>query len=178
MVEALGGMDNVLKFPNLENWNGDITINHMTAPVVRGNHGKPFLLFCYLVWNDETGKFNRLPKGEYLSRNKDDSWEGAYGEATQLNLGVGSNHIIKGSLAEKQMLNRIKRLINGEPVGIIQRYTKAGEEVLFVKENIDTPKNAYLKSDELAAFMKEPTNQYERDPVKGSEVFLYYLPSH
>jgi hypothetical protein len=168
MVEALGGIDAVLNLPVLEGWNGDIKLEDLSAPVMRGfsKGGKPFLLFSYLkcvpdtVWRVD---------GEYLGRGEK-GWKGVR-DTDQFSLG-GPNFIQDGTAEAKYMLDKIKRAMKGEAVGLVQQYKGIW---INKPEDVESfrPDNAYLEGDELTAFMKLSPFHYEkRPPAAFTELFL------
>lgn len=171
MVDALGGIDKVLGFPKLEAWDGrinydgtipDPTLAILTAPVMRGQHkGKPYLLFCYLMSSEHDGEM-RI-NGDILVR-ENNGWSRRYPLLSQLNCGI-HNAVPEGSLGETFMLDKIRRLMNYEPVGL-QKWFPINE-----RRNVN---NAYLEGEDLVAYMALDTSFYERRPEgRPTDLFLY-----
>ena len=176
MVEALGGSENVLQIPIIENWPGFISDEHLTAPVMRGYHndGRPFLLFCYMIYLHEYASYKI--QGEYLGRTKNNAWEGAYAYPSELNL-RSPNPIQDNTEAATHMLDKITRLMQGLPIGSVQKFPG----ICIVKPSGDkatwTPENARLEGEELRAFMDLDTLFYERKPPEQSTELVLYDPS-
>jgi len=165
MVDALGGIDQVLSFPKIGEWTGQITKSELKAPVMRGDDGS--LLFCYFKQGDRA-----KITGEYLKRNKDGTWEGAYSFPSELNLRVSNLKIKDGSLEEKYMLDKIHRLMNYKSVGRLEIYF----ENMFMKpadKESFRPTNAYLKGEDLTAYMDIETLFYERALKESTDIFLW-----
>lgn len=170
MVKALGGIKKVMSIPIIENWNGEITVDDLKAPVMIGSHrdGTPFLLFCY------TTSKSRAPTGEYLGR-KEGGWGGAYCYPSELNL--RSPNVIKdGTLEEKFMLDRITRLMNKRAMGTLERYEGSLASKPSKDKNSFRPNNAYLEGDELDAYMDLDTLFYEIKPSEGKTCILLHNP--
>lgn len=165
MVNALGGIEKVLSIPIIENWNGVLDKTNMSAPVMRGiSKQGPFLLFSYKMF---LKKYDTV-KIDYLVRTSK-GWQGACFKG-ELNLGLGETSILEGSLEENYMLNRIARLMKGQPLGKLKNYP----DVLLINPNreIPQPEDAYLKGDELTAYMKFETIFYEKK-VKPNTTNLF-----
>ena len=111
MMEVLGGVKKFRDIPFIE-WDGVPTNLRPNAPVMRGmNTEGHYLLFCYLKYLKDLGTYK--PRVEYLVR-KNNSWEGSSILPNELNLRSPAG-IPPGSLAEKFMLDKIKRLMQHEP---------------------------------------------------------------
>lgn len=169
MVEALGGLDKMKTFPTLTNWKGTNDANDLEAPVMIGNrHGAPFITFCYFR-NDGVNPWD--VRGEYIERSPE-GWRGIYAGENEINL-RDPNPIKEGSPDGKHMLDRIRRLMNGEPVGILKRYNNVAIMKPADKETI-RPNDSYLKGDEMTAYMDLPTIFYEREVEDGTtDLYLY-----
>ncbi|PJD95533.1 MAG: hypothetical protein CK425_08440 [Parachlamydia sp.] len=168
MVDALGGVDQVLSFPKIEGFTGQITRKDLKAPVMRGDDGS--LLFCYL-------KSSKIEvTGEYLRRNKDGTWEGTYAYPSELNLRVANLTIKDGSLEEKYMLDKINRLMHYKPVGRLEIYL---ENIIMKPADKDSfrPTQAYLSGEELTAYMDFETLFYERALNEGTTDLFLWDPS-
>ena len=175
MVEALGGLEKMKTFPTLTNWKGTLRVDDLKAPVMIGNrNGTPFLLFCYIKRDEEHVPhypvkeyfdLNGCSTGEYIERTPE-GWKGAYATQSELNL-RDPNAIKEGSLDEKHMLDRVRRLMNAEPVGILKSYEDFAILKPADKETI-RPDDSYLKGDEMTAYMDLATIFYEREVEEGS----------
>ena len=164
MVEALGGLERMKTFPTLTNWKGTLSVDDLKAPVMIGNrNGTPFLLFCYMK-RKET-HLSGYSTGEYIERSPI-GWKGAYATESELNL-RDPNAIKEGSLDEKHMLDRVRRLMNAEPVGILKKYKDVAISKPADKETI-RPDDSYLKGDEMTAYMDLATIFYEREVEEGT----------
>lgn len=172
MVDALGGVDQVLSFPKIEGFTGQITRKDLKAPVMRGDDGS--LLFCYLKSSiDSYGERKIEVTGEYLRRNKTGTWEGTYAYPSELNLRVANLTIKDGSLEEKYMLDRINRLMHYKPVGRLEIYL---EDIIMKPADKESfrPTQAYLSGEELTAYMDFETLFYERALNEGTtDLFLW-----
>lgn len=167
MVEALGGVDEVLGFPILKDFEGffhqlENLYELMTAPVMRGYHSNgPFLMFCYCDFQKEK------VCGEYISKHED-GWKGEHditGYSPQLDLGF-HGIIPHGSKEEWYVLDRITRLLKGEAVGILNKYPNPKDKKSF------TPDDAILSDKELDKYMDLDTCFYERQPKEFSDLSL------
>lgn len=150
-----------------ENWSGDINVSDMTASVEIGRFvdGNPFILFKYLRQG--------VLCGEYLGwKVKEEVWESAYAGHNQLSLKMSNLKIRKGSREEYYMLDRIRRLMKGEPVGMLVNYPNT---FLFKPINPDEfrPTDAYLKGKDLEEYMTFENIFYERECLEGtSDIIL------
>lgn len=170
MVEALGGKENFLKVPELKNWNKDYYSKSINAPVMRGViDGEPFILFSYDYEVNKATKHGR----ECLRWAKNtQSWQRASFSDSQLSLDLNKNPDIKAnSKAETFMLDRIKRLVNGGYVGILDNYSdKTGRPIFSLPKISDLdslrPKDAYLKGQDLEDYMELDTVVYEKAPTE------------
>jgi hypothetical protein len=174
MVEALGGIDKFLKLPvmDFKKWNGTLDPTQFTAPVMRGKFAdEPCLIFCYVPYD------NYKIKGDFLRRRAEDNRWVAGGPAVrgELDFAMGSDGVPPGSEIEKQMFDRIRRLMSGQPVGRIKSYSDS--VIKQNKDNIPIPKDAYLKGPDLEEFMKLDTDFYEIDPVDEA-ARLTFLREH
>lgn len=178
MVEALGGWEKMKTFPVIY-FTDTIDLDDLTAPVMIGEPGKPILVFCYYIKNTFNDPYLKKPstgkyelKWEYICR-EPQGWKPADNVHCPLHLN-DPNRITEGSLGEKHMLDRIRRLMNGEAVGCLHRY----EGYLLNKpDDVEKirPKNSYLKGDEMTAYMKEAgTLWYERElEEKTTDLYLW-----
>lgn len=174
MVEALGGVDKVLSIPVLTHWDGQIAMKHFTAPIMRGYHGegRPFLLFCYATKQVST-PLNIT--GEHIERTAEGLWKGTYSYPNELTLRF-PNPVNMNSLAGKHMLDRIRRLINDQPMGMMEKYK---DVVLFKPANLEEirPVDAYLEGEELTQYMELDTIFFERKPPEGATEILLWDPT-
>jgi hypothetical protein len=179
MVEALGGIDKVVNLPvlDLTKWDGTLNPEQFTGPVIRGKFAnEPVLIFCYVPYDNRRicGDFlrRRVPRNE----SEDQRWiAGGRGIRGELDFAMGNEGVPPNSEIEKQMFDRLHRLMSGKPVGRIQSYN---ESVVATKKNISPPKDAYLKGVDLEAFMKLDTYYYERDPTdQAAELTLFPFDS-
>lgn len=188
MIAALGGMDKMKSFPILKDWNGHLSeVNGLPGAVMLGRHSNgPYLLFSYIEKDEKTERYHA--KLECITHT-DAGWQGVYGfaESHQLNL-RSPNTLKEGSLGEKHMLDRIRRLMNGEAVGRLKQYQGVVISKPDDKETI-RPKDSYLKDKEMTAYLDLDTLFYERelepettdlyalDPSKDDDVQLKALLS-
>ncbi len=178
MVDALGGIQRVQLLPRQNCWNGRIDTKDLTASIAVGSYlmnGReyPYLLFCYCKFSDRTGKYHVT--GDWLGRTEN-GWCAPYAYPSELNL-RSANTVTDGSPEAGHMLDKIKRLVNREAIGKVERY----RDVLLVKpEERDEwrPENARLEGEALDQFMDLDTIFYERKPEEGSTDLFPYTPNH
>lgn len=184
LINALGGQEAVDKFPVNEKWDGVLKPLEMPGPVMRGffNKGSPLFVFTYFKPNTEDaveGIFQKQKTGTYVQHSEGLGWNNETGQwqmfgqdESELDLRP-SGHILKGSVLEKHMLDRVSRLMKGEPVGMLQRYPGMG----FIMPEDKTPfkpTDSYLKGEELEAYKKADTGFYEVEVEEGvTDLFLY-----
>jgi hypothetical protein len=175
MIKALGGAEKVRNLPKID-WNGFLDPKLMTHPVMQGKHGgAPYFLFKYLKRDLETEEYiGALIQPYYKAQmeyigwdNESGVWKGVYAEESELNLRVSSAKILKGSLGEKHMVDRVSRLMRGEPVGRLKRYSKT---MIIKPENKNDyrPNDSYLKGEELEEYMDLETLFYEKELPPGT----------
>jgi chemotaxis protein histidine kinase CheA len=166
MVEALGGFEKFMSFPTLQNWTPAIKREELTGSVMVGNkEGKPFIVFCYRIRGElkESGeiKVSFAFKSECFERSEE-GWTGANGSSNELNF-KNSKSVKEGSLEEKYLLDRIRRLMNYETVGRLNGCVKG-----------ELPKDAYLQGEDLEHYMNLDLGYYERKPEEGTtDIFLW-----
>lgn len=177
LYQALGGRTAFNAIPTIRNFDGQLNIEEYTTPIMKGFHGedKVFLIFCYL---------KRIPhlenqfevQAEYIDWNPVlEKWSGFCQGEPQLNFNA-SNGIAKGSLLEKMLFDRIKRLKNRRPMGLLQHYPQIGNEKPEDKD-IYRPHDAYLEGDDLEEFLDEDCLYYEASPPENaSDITLGIVP--
>jgi len=185
MVEALGGKAALESLPvwDLRKWNG--TINEIPAPIMRGirDNGCPFLVFAYLVKRIEIVGGKGYPyttlSGEFIEWNPSKKlWEmqQTMGVSNQLSLAIDvPGTIEKGSIEERYMLDRINRLMKGEPVGPLVPYPSD----MLVKPKdfiVPRPDDAYLEGEAFEEYSKCRTRRYERKYEKDRSAVLLCDP--
>lgn len=169
IVEAIGGEAAFSSLPVVVNEDGVFDVEDMTAPIMKGSFGNyKYLLFSYIM-EDATGKNKEYL--EFLSwKENEQCWWSPRSYKRELAFCFSNEKIQKGSAEEHYMLNRIKRLVDGEPIGKLERYTSNGVDLLYKPNDKDLyrPSDAYLKGAELEAFMDFPCMFYERECPFGS----------
>ncbi len=172
VIKALGGAEKVKQLPELK----VLTANpkQMEHPVMIHFHeGKPAFLFRVFLENgksgpDDPGYPNHSGSGVIAI-----AWN------PQLQAWTGTNEnplllmqdlIPKDSLDEKYMAEKIERLVQGKPVGLMERYPGLG---LFVPDDKSPyrpdEKTSYLKGAALDEYMKTKTPYYEKEVIPGEE---------
>lgn len=177
LYQALGGRTAFNAIPTIRNFDGQLNIEEYTSPIMKGFHGedKVFLIFCYL---------KRIPhlenqfevQAEYIDWNPiSEKWSGFCQGDPQLNFDA-ANGIAKGTLLEKMLFDRIKRLKNRQPMGILRHYPQIGNEKPEDKD-IFRPHDAYLQGDDLEDFLDEDCLYYEVSPTENaSDITLGIVP--
>lgn len=174
MVNALGGKEAVLALPELKDWKGDLNVSHMTAPIMKGTfkNGSPFLLFSFLQFDPDQQKFTT--KAEYLGL-KGNSWDLTPNGNDQMSLKMNQERspLMLHSREEYYMCDRIRRVVKGEPVGLLTIYPNNRYEKPANIEEMELPENAYLEGDALKEYMRFKNFYYERKCPKGfTDLFL------
>jgi hypothetical protein len=179
MINALGGIQNIRELHPPADWKGTFELKELSSPVMSYYHQQnPCFIITYLK-PQKTVEDNFQFKKEGTTLCSDIIlWDRKNEEWKLLNDGELGYHpsksfIAKGSAHEKFMLDRIGRLIKGEPVGMLQNYPGMG---LFIPEDKSSykPADSYLKGEDLVAYMKIPTKYYEVEPLSGTtDLFLY-----
>lgn len=180
MLEALGGIDAVANLPVIEDWTWswrkDFENIEIKGPLMIGwrDPTKPFLLLSYWIRNEE-GYFSTEPISatELLARGEN-GWSWMYNSLDQSpELTLGYDKVIPDdNPKEKYMLDRIKRLLNDESIGVVEHYPEYGLTIARPKV-LQRPTDAYLKDDELTEYLTLNFDYYETVPQPGKkEIFL------
>jgi hypothetical protein len=129
MVEALGGIDKVMNLPELDptKWNGTLDPKQFTAPVTRGKFaGEPVIIFCYAPYDSYYVRGDFLRRRFPKTKEENQRWiAGGPGIKGELDFNMSSDGVPPGSGIEKQMFDRIRRLMSGQPVGRIHPYNES-----------------------------------------------------
>lgn len=175
LYHAVGGRRVYEAIPVIETFDGQLNIDEYTTPILKGSHGdgKIFVIFCYLK-SVPHGDDQLDVQAEYIGWNPNlETWSGFCHGDPQLNFGA---HIVKGTLLEQMLFDRIKRLRSQQPLGLLQHYPNIGNEKPEDK-NLYRPDDSYLTGGDLEAFMDEDCLLYEvRPPENGSHVTLGIAP--
>lgn len=171
-MAAFGGRDAFERIDVLTEWDGTISPEFMTSPIMRHDHpDKVFVLF-HLTKPQLTR--DQIPMGrvhyvDVLVWNKHtESLEGAMTDVNDLDLAANGS-VAPGSLLEDVIYDRVRRLVTGQYVGYAKRYQGV---ILLKPENKDEyrPNDAYLEREMLDRFMDENTLRYEvAQEVGGDE---------
>jgi len=168
MVQALGGIDEFLKIPEIDSkqvYYGAYLKSKES--ILRGYiEGSPCLYFQFDMFSDQDDKGNL---GPYFEKRKEcilihkGKWmnNDAYAARGQLFL-CTVGEIKQGSSLEKYMLSRIERLRSKQVVGLMRLYNE--KFFGYKPPKIDVPADAYLTGEELEEYMKLPNNYYEAKP--------------
>lgn len=173
MVDALGGEDYALQIPVIEKWDGVIgrvDLKSFQAPVMRGNFsdGRPFLLFCYVKRDANSYQFyvDCLVRQEH-------GWESPKVEKSELGQTLIQCTIFKDTSRhrerEKYMLDRIKRLMRGEAVGLLKA---------LPSDRTVLPSDAFLQKEELHKLIALDLAAYEQRPKEGTTGLFLCDPTH
>lgn len=174
MVETLGGVDKFLDIPTFTGNSEQINQKDVTASLMKGYHsdGSPFLLFHYLKYSNDLHSYIRTT--EYLERDIKDpnKWKTYSKYPGELHLRF-FYPINDGSLGEKFMLNKIKRLVARQAVGVCvdpPLRTPYSYSLLI-------PEKAYLKGNELATYTQEGYGLYEEKHEEGKTGLFLWDPA-
>jgi len=193
MVKALGGKEVCDDLPEINHWrSGEMKLDELQTSVMKGSHrdDSSFFVFSYFKRELNDDDMELLKRsGEYIGYSavkeggdfvevEDECeyvWQGnVNGYQSELNFRAQQD-IPVGSFLEKCMLDRIKRLMQGEPVGRLKEYP--GLLICIGKpDNKDDfrPTDSYLKGEELEIFMDEDCEYYEVEVEEGAtDLFLY-----
>jgi hypothetical protein len=174
MIQALGGVEKVRNLPKIVNWNGSNDI--LPFPIMFSEHKDgPILIF---TTRKAMPYYDLYPNSYYIMfpieaiqwQDKTETWRIKNPKESELGLRC-SIPIKKGSLEEKYMIERIARLVKGEPVGKFKQYTNKNTSApVFSKpDNKDEfrPADSYLKGEELEQYMGLNTVFYESEVPNG-----------
>lgn len=185
LVEALGGIDKVMAFPHIGEIRDDFNINHITQTdhsVVWGTRqGNLVLVFNLHVISEKLkhplkGDNPHIHIGEMLMR-IGNYWHGSNNNQTNPQITLGRERpdpIERGSLPEKLMFDRVRRLMRGEFVGVMKLYPHPYWERQLDIDN--PPADAYLEGDEFKDYMGiNYMNYYEQKAEENvNEVILHH----
>lgn len=161
LLDALGGVDKVLGFPESDKLQGNFKLTEAKGPVTLHwmDDKSPCLIFCMKNIGMKSKDFHPDTKElhiEYLWK-KDGIW------ATP-SFNVGIKFELNGHTCDINnekwpfICNKIKRLINNESIGCLKAYAKS----------LDILKDSYLSGEELNKYKEQYKSFYETKPTKDS----------
>lgn len=159
LVEALGGVKEILKLPVNDQVIYKINENHLKGPVTIGwnTDQHPYLLFSL--------KHDGLMEvfGEFIGITKKPGlWEAFSEGRAQLFLGIEKPIDKDDTVAWSYICDKIKRLRSGQPIGQLGKFSS----------DKSIPKDSYLEKDALTKYMTLDTAFYERKPEYDERYYL------